>query len=117
MPESTRTGGRAATVEDLYKVDGKAEIVGGELVLMSPTGFQPGRSSGAIYISLREYERKTRRGYALSDNVGFIVNLPNRRSFSSDAAFYVGLLTGGKFVDGAFLFAVEVRSEEDYRPA
>src|SRR5262245_56017085 len=117
MAESTRSGSRAATVEDLYKVDGKAEIVGGELVLMSPTGFQPGRSSGAIYVSLREYERKTRRGYAIPDNVGFIVNLPNRRSFSPDAAFYVGPPTGGKFVNGAPVFAAEVRSEEDYGPA
>jgi hypothetical protein len=27
-----------ATIEDLYKTSGKAEIVAGELVLMSPTG-------------------------------------------------------------------------------
>jgi Uma2 family endonuclease len=115
MAES-RTGSRAATVDDLYKVEGKAEIVDGEIVLMSPTGFQPGRSSGAIYASLRGYERATRSGYALPDNVGFIVNLPNRRSFSPDAAFYVGPPTGAKFVNGAPVFAAEVRSEEDYGP-
>jgi hypothetical protein len=27
-----------ATVEDFYKVEGKAEFVNGEIVLMSPTG-------------------------------------------------------------------------------
>ena len=27
-----------ATIEDLYHVDGKAEIVNGEIVHMSPTG-------------------------------------------------------------------------------
>lgn len=108
-----------ATIEDLYRVpeDGKAEIVNGELVLMSPTGGVPGRASGEIYISLRDYERRVGEGYAFPDTVGFIVNLPNRRSFSPDAAFYKGELRGGLFLEGAPVFAVEVRSEEDYGPA
>lgn len=107
-----------ATIEDLYRVpeDGKAEIVNGELVLMSPTGGVPGRASGEIYISLRDYERRVGGGYAFPDNVGFIVNLPNRRSFSPDAAFYKGELRGGLFLEGTPVFAVEVRSEEDYGP-
>lgn len=81
-----------ATIEDLYHVpdSGKAEIVNGELVLMPPTGGVPGRGSGRIYIKLDEYERQRGGGYAFPDNVGFIVNLPNRRSFSPDAAFYRG---------------------------
>jgi Uma2 family endonuclease len=105
-----------ATIEDLYCVpeDGKAEIVNGELVLMAATGFIPGRAGGEIYVSLRAYERRTKSGYALPDNVGFLVNLPNRRSFSPDAAFYKGKPTGGKFLDGAPVFAAEVRSENDY---
>lgn len=110
---STRT---EATIEDLYRVpeNGKAEIVNGELVLMSPTGGVPGRAGGEIYVSLHEYERRTKSGYAFPDNVGFVVNLPRRRSFSPDAAFYVGELKGGKFLDGAPVFAAEVRSEGDY---
>lgn len=86
-----------ATIEDLYRVpeDGKAEIVNGQLIIMAATGFLPGRAGGEIYVSLREYERRTNNGYALPDNVGFIVNLPNRRSFSPDAAFYTGKPTGG----------------------
>jgi Uma2 family endonuclease len=108
-----------ATIEDLYHVpeDGKAEIVNGELVLMAPTGGVPGRTGGEIYISLREYERHTKSGYAFPDNVGFLVNLPNRQSFSPDAAFYRGELRGGKFLEGAPVFAVEVRSEGDYGTA
>jgi Uma2 family endonuclease len=106
-----------AAIDELYRVEGKAEIVNGELVLMSPTGSVPGRAGGAIYRSLFAYEEKTGRGYAFPDNVGFIVNLPNRRSFSPDAAFYVGPLTGGKFLGGAPVFAAEVRSEDDYGPA
>ncbi len=105
-----------ATIEDLYRVpeDGKAELVNGELVLIAATGFLPGRAGGEIYASLRDYERRTRSGYALPDNVGFLVNLPNRRSFSPDAAFYTGEPTGGKFLNGAPVFAAEVRSENDY---
>src|SRR4029079_12791405 len=108
-----------ATVDDLYRVpeNGKAEIVNGELVLMSPTGGVPGRAAGKIFISLHEYERRVGGGYAFPDNVGFIVNLPNRRSFRPGAAFYRGELRGGLFLEGAPVFGVEVRSEEDYGPA
>ena len=113
---STKT---EATVDDLYRVpeDGKAELVNGELVLMPPTGGVPGRTAGEIYVSLREYEGRLGGGYAFPDNVGFIVNLPHRRSFSPDAAFYQGELRGGLFLEGAPIFAVEVRSTEDYGPA
>ena len=61
----------------------------------------------------REYAQRTRTGYAFADNVGFIVDLPERQSFSPDAAFYTGELTM-KFLNGAPVFAVEVRSEGDY---
>ncbi|WP_414574729.1 Uma2 family endonuclease [Anabaena sp. CCY 9402-a] len=105
-----------ATIEDLYRLPDncKAEIVNGKLVLMSPTGFLPGRAGGEIYASLRGYERLTKSGYALPDNVGFLVNLPHCRSLSPDAAFYTGKPTGGKFLNGAPVFAAEVRSENDY---
>lgn len=103
-----------ATIEDLYRVEGKAEIVNGEIVYMSPAGFKPGYAAAETFVSLREYARRTKRGRAVTDNVGFIVNLPNRRSFCPDAAYYVGKSPGMKFFDGAPVFAVEVRSENDY---
>jgi Uma2 family endonuclease len=109
-----------AKVDDLYQIpeNGKAEIVNGELVLMSLTGGVPGRGAGKIFIGLHDYERRVGGGYAFPDNVGFIVNLPNRRSFSPDATFYKGELRGGLFLEGAPVFAVEVRStDDDYGPA
>jgi Uma2 family endonuclease len=108
-----------ATIEDLYRVSehGKAELVDGEIIRMAPTGFLPSRAASAIYVRLREYESHTQPGYALADNTGFIVNLPHRESFSPDAAFYIGQPTGMRFLDGAPIFAVEVRSEGDYGPA
>ena len=108
-----------ATVEDLYHVpeDGKAEIVDGELVLMSPTGDAPIYASGEIFASLREYARRTKQGRAVPDNAGFLVDLPHRKSFSPDAAYYTGKPTGMKFFVGAPIFAAEVRSENDYGPS
>ncbi len=105
-----------ATVEDLYRIRGKAELVKGEMVLMSPTGGLPGYAALEIVVRLRQYARRKKRGHAIGDNVGFIVDLPDRKSFSPDAAYYVGPLTM-KFVTGPPEFAVEVRSEGDVGPA
>ena len=105
---------RRATIEDLYDVSGKAEIVNGELVLREPTGDEPGYAGDEVFASLREHAKRTASGRAVGDNKGFRVNLPNRDSFSPDAAFYVGPGTGMKFFEGAPRFAVEVRSENDY---
>lgn len=107
-----------ATVDDLYNVphNGKAEIIDGELRLMAPTGFLPINAGGVIYASLLEDARRTRSGYALPDNAGFIMDPTHRNVFSPDAAFYTGEPTGMKFLEGAPVFAVEVRSESDYGP-
>jgi Uma2 family endonuclease len=106
-----------ATIEDLHKVEGKAELVHGEIVLMSPAGGDPGITGGEIFVSLRAYARRRRRGLALPDGVGFQVNLPHRESFSPDAAYYMGARRGMEFLDGAPIFAAEVRSKGDYGPA
>lgn len=108
------TTAHKATIEDLYRVSGKAELVDGELVPMPPTGYLPGYAASEILISLRSHERASGSGYAIGDNVGFKVNLPHRESFSPDAAWYTGQTTGMKFLEGAPVFAVEVRSEGDY---
>lgn len=105
------------TLLDLYRVPdhGKAELIGGRLVLMSPVGGVPGRAAGRIYRSLDDYERSVGGGYAFPDNVGFLIDLPHRQSFSPDAAFWVGALpSGGQFLQGAPIFAAEVRSSNDY---
>ena len=113
-----------ATIEDLYHVpdNQKAELVDGEIVLMSPTGRRPGRAAYKIAGSLSRYEEAHGGGYAFGDNVGFTVNLPRRGSFSPDAAWHTGLAPQDDaeqmdFVEGAPAFAVEVRSKGDYGPA
>jgi hypothetical protein len=73
-----------ATIEDLYHVpeNGKAEIVNGELRLTAPTGDLPGSAADEVFVSLRAHARRTGVGRAYGDNKGFIVSLPNRKSFS-----------------------------------
>jgi len=108
----------AATIEDLYKVEQKAELVNGEIILMSPTGVLPGYAGDVIFASLFNYSRKRKLGRAVGDNKAFVVNLPHRQSFSPDAAY--SLVTnsdrkfGMEFYKGPPVFAVEVRSKGDY---
>ena len=111
---SSRQIGTEATIEDLYRVPGKAELVDGKILQMAPTGRMPGSAGDEIFVSLRAYVRRIGRGYAVGDNKAFRVNLPRRKSFSPDAAYYVGPDPGMKFFAGAPVFAVEVRSEGDY---
>jgi Uma2 family endonuclease len=102
-------------IADLYKVEGKAEIVDGRIVMMSPTGDMPSSAAFAIASRLREYARQF-GGRAYGDNVAFLVALPNRKSFSPDAAYYTGPRTQMKFLSEAPVFAAEVRSNGDYGP-
>ena len=106
-----------ATIEDLYRVEGKAELVNGEMVHMPPAGEDPNFAGGEIFTSLRDYTKRTGRGRAYTDGAGFHVNLPHREAFGPDAAYHVGPRMGMRFAEGAPVFAVEVRSEYDYGPA
>ena len=106
-----------ATIEDLFRFDGKAELVNGEIVHMPATGGLPGYAGDEIFASLREYARRTGRGHAVSDNKAFRVDLPHRGSFSPDAAYFTGPKPTMRFYDGAPVFAAEVRSEWDYGAA
>ena len=108
-----------ATLDDLYRVEGKAELVGGRIRTIMPTGFRPGQIGLRIARSLDDHAVKTKQGVALPDNVGFVVPelSSGRQSFSPDAAYFFGPFKDDEFVDGAPAFAAEVRSPEDFGPA
>jgi Uma2 family endonuclease len=78
------------TIEGLYKVEGKAELVNGEIVYMSPTGGLPGKASLRIARRLLDHEESAGGGIAYPNNVAFAVQLPRCASFSPDASWYVG---------------------------
>ena len=107
----TETG---ALIAELYRTEEKAEIINGEVVKFMSTGGAPGYAGDEIFVSLREYAKRTGFGRAVGDNKAFLVDLPRRKSFSPDAAFYTGTNPGMKFYESAPVFAVEVRSENDY---
>jgi Uma2 family endonuclease len=107
-----------ATLDDLYRVPGKAELVGGRIVHLMPTGRKPNRIAGRIYRSLDEYAEKLGQGEAYTDNIDYTVPplQSGRESFSPDASYYVGPYPANpmRFIEGPPTFAVEVRSENDY---
>lgn len=104
-----------AIIDDLFKIKGKAEIVNGEIILFPPVGGLPGYAAGEIFASLREYSRLRKIGHAVGANLAFVVDLPPLRSFSPNAAFYIGKIET-KFLEGTPVFAVEIRNEADYGP-
>jgi Uma2 family endonuclease len=110
-----------ATLDDLYRVEGKAELIKGRIVQFMPTGFRPGRVAGRVFRSLDDHAEATGQGVALPDNVGFAVPelSSGRESFSPDTAYFLGSPPANsmRFVDGPPTFAVEVRSENDYGDA
>jgi Uma2 family endonuclease len=118
MSSATRA---RATLDDLYRVEGKAELIGGRIVHLMPTGHRPSRIAGFIFISLSAHVQATGRGLAYTDNIGFAVpELPSgRESFSPDASYYDGALPSNEmdFVPGPPTLAVEVRSKDDYGSA
>jgi len=106
-----------ATIEDLIHAPDNEmyELIDGKLVRMPPTGFEPNLVVSEIFVALRAYARAMRNGYAMTDGIAYIVNLAHRRSFSPDASYTRSAPENRmRFVDGAPVFAAEVRSEGDY---
>jgi Uma2 family endonuclease len=109
------------TIADLHREGGKAELIGGRIIHLMPTGFRPGQVGGRIYRSLDDYATNAGRGVALPDNVGFAVPelISGRESFSPDAAYFLGPIPADDmdFLEGPPTLAVEVRSKGDYGDA
>jgi len=110
-----------ATLDDLYRTPGKAELIGGRIVHFMATGHKPSRVAGRIYRSLDDHATQTALGVAHPDNVGYAVPevASGRESFSPDASYYDGPLPANpmRFIEGPPTFAAEVRSESDYDAA
>jgi Uma2 family endonuclease len=118
MASATET---RATLDDLYGVEGKAELIGGRVVTFMPSGDLPTEVAADICISLRAYAKQKRKGVAKPDGIGYAIPelASGRESFSPDASYYVGERPANRmrFIEGPPTFAVEVRSENDYGAA
>src|ERR1700677_3627086 len=108
----------AATLDDLYRVEGKAELIDARIVPLMATGRRPNRVALRIVRSLDDYAQAIVLGEAYTDNMGFAVARlsSGRESFSPDASYFLGPFPANemRFLVGPPLFAVEVRSENDY---
>jgi hypothetical protein len=112
MSSSTQT---AATLDDLYREEGKAELIDGRIVPLIATGRRPSRVASRIFRSLDDCAQAIGRGEAYADNTGFAVAplASGRESFSPDASYFLGPFPANemRFLVGPPVFAVEVRSE------
>ena len=119
MATRTRT---PATLDDLMRVDGKAELIDGEIIRFMSSGVLPSRVALRIAWRLEAYAEAVGSGAAFGDGIGYALGtrLTNgRQSFAPDASFFAGSDPANlmRFMEGAPTFAVEVRSENDYGPA
>ncbi len=106
------------TLDDLARIDAKAELINGGIVTHVSCGYLPSRVAFRIARGLDDFAESTRTGYAFGDNIGFIVPRlrSGRESFAPDVSIYIGAIPSNpmRFIEGAPTFAVEVRSENDY---
>ncbi|WP_169976666.1 Uma2 family endonuclease [Tautonia rosea] len=118
---SRTSQGVRATVDDLYQIDGNAELIDGRIIPLMPTGHLPNQVAGRIYRRLADFVDDRGTGFVYTDSMGFTVpELASRReSFSPDVSFLDGEapVNRMRFVEGPPTFAVEVRSDVDYGPA
>jgi Uma2 family endonuclease len=106
--------GREATLEDLWDVEGRAELVDGEIVPVTPSGHLPVRAAVRIWRSLDDYAALHGGGYAVPEGANFVLHTPGLQALSPDAAWWTGDSVEPGPIHGPPLFAAEVRSLSDY---
>ena len=108
-----------ATLDDLMKAEGKAELIGGRIVEFMASGRLPSTIAFEIAVELRAGAGSKGSGRAFADGIEYAVDPPllsGRQSFSPDASYHAGPFPSNEmgFIECAPTFAVEVRSENDY---
>jgi Uma2 family endonuclease len=120
MSLSTSTT-QKATLEDLERVEGNAELIGGRIVKLSPNGYEHSDIASEIHFLLKSFVRTSGHGKAFADSTAFVVHelRSGRQSFSPDVSFYDGPPPANKkdFISGPPRFAVEIRSKNDHGKA
>ena len=108
---------KAATIEDLYSIEGQAELVNGKIIRLPFHGGYLCHAIGETLSSLMKYADKGKKGFPLGSTVAYVVDLPHRKAFCPDLAFYTGSRTLSlEFPKGAPIFAAEFRDPKRYGP-
>jgi len=108
--------GREATLEDLWELEGRAELIDGRIVEMSPNSYRSAEAAHLIRDSLDGYAVGHDGGRAISEGLGFILETPRSQYFVPDVFWWTGPLSEVEPLRGAPPFAAEVRSQSDYGP-
>lgn len=118
MSPQTAVGTRRATIDDLMRAEGKAELINGKVVEYMATGDRPASVALQILVALHSYAR-LHGGRVYGDNAGYVVPelASGRESFSPDVSYHTGPRPANpmNFLPGAPVLAVEVRSKNDYK--
>ncbi|MEI6231646.1 MAG: Uma2 family endonuclease [Planctomycetota bacterium] len=111
----------AATLADLHREPGKAELIDGRIVRFMATGLLPGRIAKIILLLMSDFVEALGRGETFGDNVAYSIPrlFSGRETFSPDASYYDGPGQDDEmdFIQSAPTFAVEVRSKDGYGPS
>ena len=118
---STTTTVAPATLDDLMRFDGKAELINGRIVRDMSNGAVHARISKRIVKMLDPHVESLGTGEVFPDALAYAFDdkLPSgRQSISPDASYYAEPLSPNHegFIRGTPTFAVEVRSPSDYGP-
>ena len=104
------TVNQRATLEDLLRTKGKAELIGGRIVEYMATGMRPNEVAGNIFLSLKSYVRVQSKGKAFTDTLGYAVpELPHSAAPGSAYRLIRANLVGPHF-PGAFSAALRAAS-------
>jgi hypothetical protein len=111
----------AVTIDDLYRVEGRAELIGGRMVHLPMFGVLPARVVGRLALSLDRHAEQTGRGEMLTSTMAYAFPAlrSGRQSFCAAVSFRDGPPPTNPvgFLDGAPTFAVEVRTLGEFSPA
>jgi Uma2 family endonuclease len=112
------TTSQLITAEQLLAMaqEGPCELIAGEIVMMTPAGYQAGKIAATINYLLRAHAAKNRLGTVVSAEAGFVISREPDTVRAPDVAFVrrdrqPASLTG--FFPGAPDLAVEVVSPTD----
>jgi Uma2 family endonuclease len=111
---------RRATIADLHRVEGQAELINGRIVRLPGHGPLIGRVVGGIARSLHLHEQRGGIGEVHTSTLGYVVPKlkSGRESFCADVSYYIGPPPENpmEFIEGPPTLAVEIRNESDYGP-
>jgi len=107
-----------STVDDLHRVEGRAELIGGVIVHLGGGGRYPSQIEARIMRGLHNRAEAIGEGEAYTGGIAFVVPRlrSGRQTFSPNTSYYLGPFPANpmSFIEGPPTFAVEVRSENDY---